>query len=271
MAAIVPDSPWSQTIAQHLDARGAWAGLTPTVRSSDDEARARAHLPPGLQGAALGARRGHPEGHPGRRPAARGLRADRQAPRPQDRQGRRRAQDPHALLLRPARRRNPLPAAVGPGERAESHGAVLVTAAAHLAAPPARPQPAHARASSFLCLASPSETAAGLIEPPSPARHPAPPSANGWMTGTPRTPAGTRGRDPAPHHPSPMTTPLPRAHPLWTTMGPQCRGRELLRHAQEGTRAPPLMAEPPRADVRGLRVPQGVLHRSAATRHSLRA
>ena len=40
----------------------------------------------------------------------------------------------------------------------------------------------------------------------------------------------------------------------------QRRRRELLRHAQEGTRPPPLLADPPRAHQRGLRV-----HRSAST------
>jgi transposase len=65
------------------------------------------------------------------------VRTDRRAPRPPDRQGRRRAQDPHALLLRPARRRDPLPVRPRPGERDESHGD-LMQPAAHLVAPPAR-------------------------------------------------------------------------------------------------------------------------------------
>jgi transposase len=121
--------------ARHLCA---WAGLTPTVRSSD--ARARLGHISGLGSKALrwGARRGRPEGLPGRRTAAPRLRTDRQTPRPQDRQGRHRPQDPHALLLRPARRRNPLPQTAGPSERDESHGAVAMIAAAPLIAPPTR-------------------------------------------------------------------------------------------------------------------------------------
>ena len=68
-----------------------------------------AHLPPGLAGAALGADRGRAEDPHRRRTAARDVRADRQAPRAQHRQGRRRPPDPHPLLLRAPRRRDPLP------------------------------------------------------------------------------------------------------------------------------------------------------------------
>jgi transposase-like protein len=82
--------------------------------------------------ASLGARRGRPTRRPRRRPAPRQLRADRQAPRAQDRQGRNRPQDPHPLLLRPARRRNPLPGAPLPAKRDSIHGGLLVRPAARL-------------------------------------------------------------------------------------------------------------------------------------------
>jgi len=87
--------------ARHLCA---WAGLTPTVRSSDAKGAARPHQPARVRRAALGAARGRPTQHARRRAAGRDLRANRRAPRPPDRQGRRRAQDPHPLLLRPERR-----------------------------------------------------------------------------------------------------------------------------------------------------------------------
>jgi transposase len=95
--------------ARHLCA---WAGLTPTVRSSDGKARL-GHLWAGLPGAAVGARRSRPtRPHRRRAPPCR-LRTDRQTTRPAGRQGRRRPQDPHPLLLRPARRRDPLPSTPG--------------------------------------------------------------------------------------------------------------------------------------------------------------
>jgi transposase len=76
---------------------------------------ARTHLPPRLTGAALGADRGRATRPTRRRAAARRLREDRPAPRHQPRQGRRRPQDPLPLLLRSARRRDPLPHAPGAG------------------------------------------------------------------------------------------------------------------------------------------------------------
>jgi hypothetical protein len=86
-----------------------WAGLTPTVRSSDGKARLGHISPPRLHDPALGAVRGR-AAHPHRRRAAQGaIRADRQTPRPQDRQSRHRAPDPHPLLLRTQGRRDPLP------------------------------------------------------------------------------------------------------------------------------------------------------------------
>jgi transposase len=120
--------------ARHLCA---WAGLTPTVRSSDAKARLGhiSRLGSGALRWALveAAQRNIPR----RWTAGRNVRTDRRSPRPSDRQGRRRPQDPHPLLLRPARRRNPLPDDPGPGERDESHGDVMQLAA-HLLAPPAR-------------------------------------------------------------------------------------------------------------------------------------
>ena len=71
----------------------------------------RAHLPPGLAGAALGADRGRAEDPHRRRSAAGDVRADRQTPRAQHRQGRGRPPDPHPLLLRAQGRRDPLPQA----------------------------------------------------------------------------------------------------------------------------------------------------------------
>ena len=81
----------------------------------------------------------------------------------------------------------------------------------------------HARASSLLCLASFSNsswTAVRLIEPPSTARHSGPPRATGWMTGA-SSPAGTQSANrrptPEPHdqpHPPPCQThpPASSAH-----------------------------------------------------------
>jgi transposase len=93
-------------ITKHLCA---WAGVTRTVRSSDGKARPGAHLPPRIHDPALGT---HPSRatHSHRRRAAQSpIRTVRQAPRPQDRQSRDRPPDPHPLLLRTARRRDPLP------------------------------------------------------------------------------------------------------------------------------------------------------------------
>ena len=91
--------------ARHLCA---WAGLTPTVRSSDGKARsgtspARAPEP------ALGAVRGRQHITHRRRAAARHVRADRQTPRRKIARGRGRPPDPHPLLLRAQGRRDPLP------------------------------------------------------------------------------------------------------------------------------------------------------------------
>ena len=156
----------------------------------------RAHLPPRLPRAALGARRSRAEEHHRRRPAARRVRADRQTPRPQDRQGRGRPPDPHPLLLRPARRRDPLPGAPQPDEREREAGGGDMTAAAHahrsvgLALPTAA---RCARSGELACchgLAT-TRTAAHLIEPPSTARHSGPPRATGWMTGAPPPPTGS--------------------------------------------------------------------------------
>jgi transposase len=92
--------------ARHLCA---WAGLAPTVRSSDGKARL-GHIShqgsPALRWALTEAAQ---KDLRRRRAAARHLRADGQAPRAQHRQGRRRPPDPHPLLLRAPRRRDPLP------------------------------------------------------------------------------------------------------------------------------------------------------------------
>jgi hypothetical protein len=107
---------------------------------------ARAHLQPGLTRAALGARRGRPARRHRRRPPARRLRTDRQAPRQADRQGRDRPPHPHPLLLRPARRRNPLPGTPGHDARGQTAGGHGMTRRADHA-PPTR-DAATARASS---------------------------------------------------------------------------------------------------------------------------
>jgi hypothetical protein len=75
---------------------------------------ARPHLPARVEHAALGARRSRPAHPARRRAAAPELRADRKAPRAPGRESRDRAQAADALLLRPARRRDPLPECPGP-------------------------------------------------------------------------------------------------------------------------------------------------------------
>ena len=143
----------------------------------------RSHLKAGLARPALGARRGRPARRPGQRPAARELRSDRRAPRPQGRQSRRRAQDPHPLLLRPARRRDPLPGAPLPAERGHGHGGRRMIAAATLIRAAGTDAMRFARASSQMSGLQKGRPPA-LIEPPSSARHSGPRSAAGWMTGT---------------------------------------------------------------------------------------
>jgi len=93
-------------IARFPDARHlcAWAGLTPTVRSSDGKARL-GHISrqgsPALRWALVeAARRSRSEMHDRRRAAARAVRTDHQAPRPQGRESRRRPPDPDPQLLR---------------------------------------------------------------------------------------------------------------------------------------------------------------------------
>jgi transposase len=91
----------------------AWAGLTPTVRRSDGKARLGNISRQGssvLRWAVVeAATRTHPW-----RAAARAVRADRQTPRAQSRPRRCRAPNPHPQLLRPTRRRDPLPAELPP-------------------------------------------------------------------------------------------------------------------------------------------------------------
>src|SRR5205823_1286506 len=82
----------------------AWAGMTPTVRSSDIRTRL-GHIShqgsPALRWALVEAAQHAAHGG---RTAPLSLRAHRQAPRQADRQGGGRPQDPHPLLLRLARR-----------------------------------------------------------------------------------------------------------------------------------------------------------------------
>ena len=85
--------------ARHLCA---WAGLTPTVRSSEGKARL-GHIShqgsTALRWALIEAAQKIPSGGG---PLPRPVRADRQTPRTQDRQSRCRPPDPHPLLLRAA-------------------------------------------------------------------------------------------------------------------------------------------------------------------------
>ncbi len=76
--------------ARHLCS---WAGLAPSVRSSDGKAR----LGPITRRAALGAGRSRAQDHDRIRTPARQVRADRQTPRTQDREGRGRPREPPDL------------------------------------------------------------------------------------------------------------------------------------------------------------------------------
>lgn len=89
----------------------------------------RTHLPPGLTRPALGLGQSRTKDHHRIGAAARAVRADRQTPRPQDRQGGRRPADPHPLLLRPTRRRDPLPGAPQSREREREAGSLMRPAA----------------------------------------------------------------------------------------------------------------------------------------------
>jgi Transposase len=91
------------------------------------------------------------------RAATRAVRADHQAPRTQGREGRRRPPDPDPQLLRPTRRRDPLPGAPQPSEREREAGGSRMNAAAHATASGLRPRPRcerNARASSLFVMAS---------------------------------------------------------------------------------------------------------------------
>jgi hypothetical protein len=98
--------------ARHLCS---WAGLTPSVRSSDGKARL-GHISrqgsPALRWAFVEAA----EDHHRIRAVAREVRADRQTPRAQDRESRDCPRDSDPGLLRTTRRRDPLPSAPQPRE-----------------------------------------------------------------------------------------------------------------------------------------------------------
>jgi transposase len=91
--------------ARHLCA---WAGLAPTVRSSDGKARfghiSRQGSPAPRWALTEAAQKIPTGGGP-----LRDVRADRQTPRAQHREGRGRPPNPHPLLRRAPRRRDPLP------------------------------------------------------------------------------------------------------------------------------------------------------------------
>jgi transposase len=138
--------------ARHLCA---WAGLTPTVRSSDGKARLGHISGPRIAGAAVGARRSSAARTHRRRTAARRLRTNRQATGQAGRQGRRRAQDPHPLRLRPARRRNPLPGAAGEGAHDQNDGGRTMTRRANAVAAPPDGEQRHLERARVLSMASP--------------------------------------------------------------------------------------------------------------------
>jgi putative transposase len=85
------------------------------------------------------------------------IRADHQATWTQGREGRRGPPDPDLQLLRPTRRRDPLPGAPQPGEREREAGGSSMNAAVHATASGLRPRhqrERNAQASSFVVMAS---------------------------------------------------------------------------------------------------------------------
>jgi transposase len=86
-----------------------WAGLAPRHRESDTKVVRGAHHQDGLPAGALGGARSH-RPPPRRELAAEGLPSHRRAARQEQSPRRHRPQVAHARLLRPARRRDPLPA-----------------------------------------------------------------------------------------------------------------------------------------------------------------
>ena len=177
--------------ARHLCA---WAGLAPTVRSSDGKARL-GHISrqgsPALRWALTEAAQKIPTGGGPLRASSNG--------------------SPNAAAARSPRSRSPArssPSATtgsATARSAASNTSLTSTTTTSWHRPHDRRQPTpdsraprgrevHARASSLLCLASlpnSSRTAARLIEPPSTARHSGPPRATGWMTGA-SSQAGTQ-------------------------------------------------------------------------------
>ena len=141
--------------ARHLCS---WAGLAPSVRSSDGKARL-GHITrqgsPALRWALVEAAQKITTGSGD---FAREIRTDRQAPRAQDRQGRCRPRDPHPGLLRTTRRRDPLPSAPQPRERERKADGGRMTHRRALTQQqglrPRRRRDAHARASSTFLMAS---------------------------------------------------------------------------------------------------------------------
>ena len=189
--------------ARHLCA---WAGLAPTVRSSDGKARL-GHISrqgsPALRWALTEAAQKIPTG-------GGPLRA--MFERIAKRRGRKIAKVAVARQILTlcyyglTRRRDPLPHTSRTDDRDRGAGRGRMThASSHQHLRPRPGREVHARASSLLCLAS-SPTRAGrprsLIEPPSTARHSGPPRATGWMTGA-SSQAGTQSanRRPTPRAP----------------------------------------------------------------------
>jgi transposase len=138
--------------ARHLCA---WAGLTPDRPKLRRQSPARPHLRARLTRPALGTRRGSPTHPHRRRTSARGLRADRQAPRQAGRQGRSRPQDPHPLLLRPARRRDPLPGTPSEGAHDQINGGRNMTRRTNAVAAPLGGEAGSLERARVLSMASP--------------------------------------------------------------------------------------------------------------------
>lgn len=115
--------------------------------------------------------------------------------------------DPHALLLRPLGRRDPLPRQTPRRRHRQRTGARRMTRG--------QPPPnlrsttrceVQVRASSLLCLVSSTNvnrTTAGLVlSPPGTARHPGPPNATEWMTAASSHTGNARPRPGEAPHPT---------------------------------------------------------------------
>jgi transposase len=138
--------------ARHLCA---WAGLTPDGAKLRRQRSPRPHLPAGLAGASMGTGRGRPARRHRRRTTPRRVRADQQTARQAGGQGRDRPHDPHPLLLRPARRRDPLPGTAGRARAHRNTGGHPVTRRAQAIAPAPGGEPRTLERARVVSMASP--------------------------------------------------------------------------------------------------------------------